>query len=311
MSAEHLVPHVEDVTAEVRSYDNYRGVADFFLENFVEDFEVVVGRDVFERAAREEGRLMICANHGPPHTPLVGMSAVSRCMIEAGRGDRRPLAVTFRALYSVPVFRELAAWLTQLPGPYRLDEIVRYFEEREFTDLCLAPEGQNSIFGDPAEIREFTSPRFVELAVRLEAPILLSVAVGMEAWARKIPMPDLSMMDPIVRRISHTLADSLPEQHTLCLPISFEKIPTLRHGFALYRPGFSLADLEGLGGWERKALIREEADRVREAMTALYRDVRDGAPREATTEPEPEREAEPTPEPRPHAAHRVSARRRK
>lgn len=259
----------------IRSYRDYLPIADIVLDWLVGDLRVVVGQEALEAAALDEERLMIAANHGPPHTPLVGMCAMARLMADIGRSDRTPLAVTFRAIYKVPVLRDLFAYLTQLPGPFGFDAIVDHFEERGFSDLCLAPEGQNCLFGDPGEIREFTSPRFVELAMELDAPILVAVGVGMEAWALEVPMPDLSAFEPLVRLVSGSLADTLAKEQTLCMPSSLEKIPELRFGFELHRPELTIEELRELSSIDRRAAVREEAARLREVMQALTQQVRE------------------------------------
>lgn len=241
----------------------------------MEKVTVVVGRSVLERAVREEPRLVIVANHGPPHVPLVGMCAVARCMMEAGHGGRRPLAIAFRAFYRVPGVRSFFAYVTQLPQPLPFEGILEHFEGHGFNDLCVIPEGQNSVFGAPGDIRAFTSPRFVELAVRLRAPILVAIGVGMEAWARPTPLPDFSLVEPAIRWVSPGLAHALHSERTLCLPISMKKIPELAYGFELHRPRLDPEVLRALPAKERRAAVSDEAVRLREVMVHLRDRVRE------------------------------------
>jgi len=266
-----------DGVGSIRCYRDYTEMIDRVLEARVGEVTIAVGRDVLQHALREIPRVVVIANHGPPHVPLVGMCAVGRCMNELGHGDRRPLSIAFRAFYRVPGIRQFFARLTQLPEPLPFEGILQHFETQGFTDLCVIPEGQNCVFGHPGDIRQFTSPRFVEMAARLDVPILVAVGVGMEPWAREVPLPDLSSVEPAVRWVSPSLADSLHVERSLCLPVSFEKVPELRYGFELHRAGLRPADLLALDARARRAAVSREAARLHAAMERLRDRVREGA----------------------------------
>ncbi|MFO0694301.1 MAG: hypothetical protein U0230_12145 [Polyangiales bacterium] len=247
-----------------------RGLFARILRLFVARSTLAEGAEVLAAALREHPSLVVVLNHGPAHAPLLPLAALGLAILDEGGGERRMLGVTFRGLYAVPGLRQLAARLTQASSPPSFDALVRALESGRCTDVVIMPEGQNCVVGDPSELKPFASPRFVELALRTGRPVLLAVHHGTERWARRVGIPSRVPVHRVASLVSESLGHEVRRHGALALPVGVGRIPELRLGFALHRPGLSPSELEALAPEERARRIADEAETIHAAMRALH-----------------------------------------
>lgn len=237
---------------------------------------------------RRYPRLIVAVNHGSPLSwlPAVALLATNACA--RGGGSRVPLGVMDRAFFHIPIVRELARMLTQTDRPITFEELAKRFSERGDIDLVVFPEGSNCFFGRPDEIQEFRSPKFVELAIRTGAPILICVHYGSEKWAWPIKVPGdlvdhLKVLPQVVydfleKRIRQTGLFALPLP-----PFPMEKFVMRAE---LYEPRLKERDLSD-DPVVRKMQICQEADRIRAKMCEMHERLK-GGDWESPIEPLPE-----------------------
>lgn len=228
-----------------------------------------------EEVFREHPRLIVALNHGTPLSWLPAVSLLASRACEFGGGDRVPLGVMDRTFFQIPVVRELAHLLTQAERAFSYNELSERFSERGDIDLVVFPEGSNCFFGEPQEIQEFRSPKFVELAIRTGVPILIGVHSGSEKWARALRIPEEMVdhlrilpqfaFDFIEKRVRKTGLFVLP-----LLPMPMEKF-AMR--VELYSPALKFEELSSDPGI-RTTQVQEEAERVRDRMRAILEEIR-------------------------------------
>lgn len=229
--------------------------------------------EVFQRYSR----LIVAINHGTPLSwlPAVSLLATNAC---ARGGEKRvPLGVMDRAFFHIPFVRELARLLTQTDRPFTFEELAQRFSERGDIDLVVFPEGSNCFFGRPEEIQEFRSPKFVELAIRTESPILVCVHYGSEKWARTIRVPGelVDHLKVLPQFIFDFLEKRIRQTGLLALPMPPLPMEKFVMRAELYHPKLGYQDLSN-DPVERKSQIRQEAERVRAKMREMLERLKSG-----------------------------------
>jgi hypothetical protein len=219
-------------------------------------------------------RLVVAVSHSTPLSwlPSAALLALHTCA-RGGRG-RTPMGVMDNFFFHVPGLREVAQLLTQSEKSLSYQELAERFETKGDIDLVLFPEGSNCFFGQPDEIQDFRSPKFVELAIRTDSPILICVHTGSENWAKALAVPEnvfskLSLLpnfafDFLQKRIKKTGLFTLP-----MLPLPMAKFEMLCE---LYEPTIGENDLSEDPS-ERLLQIRVEAERVRTRMRELLNEL--------------------------------------
>lgn len=212
-------------------------------------------------------RLMVVLNHA---TPLSWIPAISLLAPEAARqggGDRTPMGVVDKFFYSNPLTQPIAEYMTQSKEPLGFEELLTHFQVEERRDLVIFPEGARTFFGDLTQIQPFRSPRFVELAIRTQAPILLAIHRGSETWNLDVPLP--REWGALLMPFSRFFGQGLLEAGALNLPILLKKIPHFRMKLHLYKPQLQ-ADQLSSDEAERRSQLEAEAQSIRKIMQEMY-----------------------------------------
>jgi hypothetical protein len=215
----------------------------------------------------ENPKLVVVFNHASPLSWLPAVALLSAHVNAKGGGERIPVGVMDKFFFEMPVLNKIAALLTQSETPHSFHDLTSKFADGEATDLVVFPEGSNCFFGDPAELKPFRSPKFVELAIRARAPILICVHKGSEIWGKAIPIPPewfsyLEAVPPAVRKF---LESRLKETGLLTIPLWPNKMDKFEMRCKLYRPQLKLEDLSE-DETERRKQIQAEADHIHALM---------------------------------------------
>lgn len=232
---------------------------------------IVDGARALEDVIYEHRRIVFALNHGPAHLPIIPMAALCQTLLERGGGHRTPVGITFRGMYLVPVFRRFVRYLTQVASPPTFDELVLGFARYTWDSVMVMPEGANSAFGDPLTIRPFASPRFVELATRFDAPIVLAVHTGLEGYAREFAAPSALLDVPWLQAAPYGLGRALSRARSFAVPTSARRLPELRMSFAVHHPSRTSQEFDAMDDADRRAWVRAEAEEVHARMVALHR----------------------------------------
>lgn len=221
-------------------------------------------------------RLMVALNHATPISWIPAISLLAPAAAEAGGGDRIPMGVVDKFFYSNPVTKPLAEYVTQSPEPLGFEALLAHFQEQERRDLVIFPEGARTFFGDLTQVQPFRSPRFIELAIRAQAPILLAVHRGSETWNLELALP--REWGAFLMPLSRFFGQGLMEAGSLNLPFLLRKIPHFHMTLKLYTPALYESDLSG-SETERRSQLLAEAENIRGLMQEMFDSLPPAAPK--------------------------------
>jgi hypothetical protein len=211
-------------------------------------------------------RMVVVFNHSTPLSWLPAISVLATSVIEHGGGHRLPRGVMDHWFYKTPITRPIAEFITQSQTPQNFSELLTSFTANPQTDLVLFPEGANSFFGDPTEIQEFRSSRFIELAVRAKSPILLAVHHGSEKWSFPLQVPPA--VGALLTPFSFFFGQNLMRFGSINIPYPASKIPVFNMRLKLIEPELTEEDLLGDKEHKLKALLRE-SERIKKLMMEM------------------------------------------
>ncbi len=214
----------------------------------------------------QEPRLLVTLNHSTPLSWIPAILTLALKSIGAGGGDRTPRGVVDKWFYSNPLTKPLAEYLSQSYQPQSFEDLLSSFSQAQRTDLVIFPEGANSFFGNVADIQEFRSYRFVELAIRAGSPILLAVHKGSEGWSFPLQLP--ASWGPFVLPFSKFFGEMILKSSTFNLPLLPHKLEHFQMSCELYRPQLQLSELSEDRSQAQEQL-KVEAEKIRQRMQDL------------------------------------------
>jgi len=215
---------------------------------------------------KKHPQLIVALNHGPMLGPLASTITLNKLYMENGGENRKPMAIIWRLFYKIPLYKYAIQYITQVDRGLNFDEFLAQMENEGFTDLFVKPEGENCNYGDGLEIQPFLSHRFIEFALRLNAPILVLVHQGSENWAKTLPVS--KHLDPILKKLPKKSYDRIKETRLLSIPFLVKRLKNLNVMYKLYQPQISAADLN-VDIDARKVLLKKESDNVRTLMQSM------------------------------------------
>lgn len=196
--------------------------------------------------------------------------ALLRLALSEGGKDRKALGIFHRGLYKFAISRWILRVVFQSTEPPTFAKVIEAFRSGPVNDIALFPEGDNCVLGDVYEIRPFRSPKFIELAIAAEAPILVTVHRGAEEWGKDFYIP--SWLLRWGRMIEPAYVRPLMKNPVLNLPLRITRIPKFSLHCSLYFPRLSYDQLSSRPR-ERWFQLHEEAERVKALMVALLKDM--------------------------------------
>ena len=222
--------------------------------------------DDMQKILEQNPQLLIALNHGPMLGPAAAIIALTALFMANGGENRKPLAIMWRLFYRIPIWKYVIQYLTQVDHGLGFDECIEKMNNEGFTDLLVMPEGENCNFGNGVDIEPFLSPRFIEIALKLEIPILVLVHHGSEQWAKTISVS--KGMRQLLRGLPKKDYARLVQTRRLSIPLRTSQIDELKVMYKLYTPTISLSDLPA-DVKKRRAMLAQEAEHVRELMQSM------------------------------------------
>ena len=222
-------------------------------------------------------RLVIVFNHAAPLSWLPAIALLTSHACAKGGGARRPTGVMDRFFFAVPGLRVLVHQLTQSDHPLGFHELIAKFKSSVGTDIVIFPEGSNCFFGHPENVQPFRSPRFVELAIRSETPILLCAHRGSESWAKVVNVDPvwLSKIDVLPKVVSHFLTDRLHQTGLFSIPLWPKALDHFEMMCEVYHPTLTLKDLSA-DQETADAQVRAESDLVHAKFKSMLQEIDQG-----------------------------------
>ena len=248
----------------MRSLGDYQRATTLLKHFYISDVKISNHSDHLGEILEQHPQLIIVMNHGPMMGAIAGLIGLADTFQQRGGASRVPFGITWRNFYRLPISKQVLTFLTQLDHGVSFDEAMSLIQSKQFSDCVIMPEGALCNFGNGVKIVDFLSPRFIELAIRNQIPILLFVHQGSEDWAW--PLSIDSRLLPLFRWLPKHMADTLKHTKTLSIPKLFKrKLDTLRVSFTLYTPRLTLNQLSS-DKFERQQQLSGEAEQVKLGM---------------------------------------------
>jgi hypothetical protein len=230
-------------------------------------------------------RLVFAISHGSPLSWLPSVSLLSAHVNARGGGHRRPVGIMDRVFFEMGLTRRIAQYLTQSERPLSFGELVQSFMTGRCDDLVVFPEGSNCFFGDPGVIQEFRSSKFVEVAIRAKAPILVCVHKGSEKWATALSVEKqfVDRLDWLPKFAWDFLEHRLRANGLFTLPLWPAPMDKFEMLCELYEPTLDESDLSEDPGL-RHEQIRSEGEKIRALMMRMLAELNESIHTEATQE---------------------------
>jgi len=212
-------------------------------------------------------KLVIALNHGHMTGALAGLIGVSEMFQQHGGSTRTPFGITWRTFYQLPVSKQIFSYLTQVDKGIGFEDANDLLKNSGFSDCFIMPEGELCNFGDGLKIQPFLSPRFIELAIRNNLPVLIVAHQGSENWAW--PVKIKKRYRPLLSWLPKNMKEGFNYSGIISIPKPFKaKISELYMSFYLYQPSLKEKDLEKDKD-KRMIQLTTEADKVRTKMQAM------------------------------------------
>jgi len=218
-----------------------------------------------QKILSDHPKLVVAMNHGPLAGPLAGSIAMMDQYSKNDGNKRVPMIIAWRGFYHIPMVKHLIRYISQVKMPFNLDGFVKQVTDKGVTDLFVMPEGENCTYGNGLDIEPFLSPRFVELALKANTPILIAVHTGSERWSNIVPVS--RKLNPLLKYLPAKSYQRLKETGQVNMaPLRLSAIPELQVSYKLYQPEMTVGDL----GQERSlSLLQKEADAIRSLMQGI------------------------------------------
>lgn len=211
-------------------------------------------------------RMVVVINHATPLSWIPSMALLATEYAKAGGGDRIPRGIADKWFYSNPFTKVIAEYITQSSEPQNFEQLVETFMTADKADLVIMPEGANAFFGRVDKVQEFRSARFVEIAIKAKAPILIVAHKGSESWSIPLELP--KSVAEMVKPFSKFFGEKLEQMEGFNLPLIPKKMRKFSMACRLYAPALYESDLSPIDS-EKRAQLEQEAELIRELMNDM------------------------------------------
>lgn len=251
----------------MRTVKDFHFVKRLLKTLYIKDVVIAKSSEDLDTILAQEPRLIIALNHGPMMGALAGLVGLADSMQKHGGEKRSPFGITWRKFYELPIAKQLLSFLTQINHGVGFDEACVLLQAEGFTDCVIMPEGELCNFGDGVAVLPFLSPRFIELALVNQCPVLIAVHHGSDRWAMPIKLD--RRLEPLFKWLPQHMHETIKHSRTLSIPKPFKKkIPKLYMSFARYQPSLSLKTLSD-NKEQRNQQLHKEAEIVRDKMKKM------------------------------------------
>lgn len=212
-------------------------------------------------------KLVIALNHGPMMAPGYVNTSLLDLLVKNGAAERTYVAVVWKHFYRIPGLGKLVRYATQVKQPTSVEGFLELFTDPKCNDLLVMPEGENCSYGNGVDIEPFLSPRFLEIAIKADAPVLLSVHHGTHLLATPVEISE--KQTKWFKWAPKKSFERIQEARLLSLPKPRRSpLPKMEFMFQLYKPSLSAKELSD-NKFERLEQLQQEAEVVRAKMQEM------------------------------------------
>ncbi len=251
----------------MRSIEDF-SIANYFLKKYyTSDIEIFEQSDDLEAILEQHPKLIIAVNHGSAAAPAPVLAGIVDNFLKHGGSNRKPIMIVWRTFYKVPLIRHLVKYISQVNEGLSAKEFLHKFQHEGFTDLFVLPEGENCMLDDNDHIAPFLSPKFIEFAVRGNAPVLVVAHEGTEKMSTPFEFEDSHMK--LMKWLPTRHFDILKRTKVLNYPHFFEtNIDRIRLYYKLFEPSLSVEELRE-DQQELREQLTVESDKVHHLMSEM------------------------------------------
>jgi len=221
---------------------------------------------------KKHPKLVIALNHGPMAGALTGLIGLVDMFLKNGGAKRIPFGLTWRTFYEIPVTKQIFTYLTQVDHGLSFESASSLLSDNDFTDCFIMPEGELCNFGNGVDLQPFLSPRFVELAIRNNIPILVVVHQGAENWAWPLKIND--KYKGLFNWLPNNMKDSFDQSGIISIPKPLKrKLNKVFMSVCLHKPSLKLTDLKEDKD-QRLIQLTAESNKIRTKMEKMIAQVK-------------------------------------
>ncbi len=250
-----------------------RTIADFSLAThllkklYIQRTEISSASESLGAILLKYPKLVVAVNHGSQVGALSGLIGLVDQYYQNAGADRRVFGITWRGFYKLPLYKQLFSMVTQVNHALSFDDAFELLAASDFTDCVIMPEGEFCNFGNGLDVQPFLSPKFVELAVRTNVPILVVAQKGSEVWSWPVEVSERFM--GLADWLPGNLQKGLKRSRLLNIPKPWrKKLEVLQLSFYLYQPKLTEWDLDRDES-KRLHQLQREANKVRARMQLM------------------------------------------
>lgn len=254
----------------MRPLSTFANLSRPFHRLFFQQISLNSSSSELQQILNAEPHLLIVLNHGHMFAPVISLPALHDILVRYGGGNRRVLTVTLKIYYQLPILKYFTHYLTQSLSNLNAKELIGKINSNSVDDILIMPEGEHCGFGNGIALEPFISPRFAEIAIRTNTPILLAVHRGTHYWTRHYPA-----LGKYIARLPQG-TPWLSERRRALLNKDGMNLSRLRAGrlkrypwfIQLHRPTITAAEFEAANPEQQAKIIQQEATVVHQKMTA-------------------------------------------
>jgi hypothetical protein len=234
---------------------------------FIRNISLDEGSDCLNKIISRHPKLLCIMNHGGFYGPWAAALTYHYLFLSHGGAKRTPTGVAWRGFYKLPIYKQIAQYLTQLEHPLDYSGCTALLTESRFNDLIILPEGANCHYFNGQVLQPFISPRFIELSIETQTPLLLFVHHGSEHWSVPIRIP--APLLPLTQWLPERYRLGLERSHSVNIPHMLKgSIPELSVTCKLYQPSIHPSALRDKAF--AKTLIAQESETIHQLMQHHY-----------------------------------------
>ncbi|GLQ31263.1 hypothetical protein [Litoribrevibacter albus] len=234
---------------------------------FIKDIRLNEESDCLRSLLTRHSKLLCIMNHGGFYGPWAAALAFHYLLLTHGGQGRKPTGVAWRGFYSLPIHKQITQYLTQLDRPLDYPGFKELLLNQTFNDLIILPEGTNCHYFDGKTLQPFVSPRFIELSIETQTPLLLFVHQGSEHWSQTVHLP--KALIPMTRLLPKRYRDGIEQNRLINIPHMLKGcIPQMNVMCKIYQPSIHPSALRDKPF--AKELIELEARKIRSMMQTHY-----------------------------------------
>ncbi len=228
-------------------------------------------------------KTMFIINHGPAFGPWAFFCSIIPYIDDLGFGHIDFTGVPHPFMLSFPRLYKYIGIKHKAGKKYTISDYIELFTDHKLDALVVAPEGEHCFYGNGLDITPFRSPGSIEIALKADCDIILTIGKGFEIWHKNIKL-NTTTRRGIFRLFTASVPTSFYFDHDYiekAKKLSVQRYPRRIRDFyvysKIYKPRLRKEDLAE-DKEERKAQLHDEAKIIRVEMQKMVDELKEKYP---------------------------------